>query len=207
MPSTKPFCRQAAVFLPRMEAEAGAERSIWGSWAVFWTSAACDSCGPGRMTPPTSSCFSFTAMMEMAVSAEMTASGPGVSASAATAPHKSSAPSWAGLSSRSLMPLFRPGPTVRKRAVQSIRSAARTRPVSAGTTLPRMPPSMRSVWTRYRESRFSRSMAYSSIVAAASECRRPLNCRASCSYPAMVMCVLPMLTVRIMVGASSTSIM
>ena len=38
--------------------------------------------------------------------------GPEHSASAATAPHKSSAPSWAGLSSRSLMPLFRPGPLV-----------------------------------------------------------------------------------------------
>jgi len=132
------------VFLPKIEEEAGAERSIWGSWAVFCTSAERESCGPGRMTPPTSSCLPLTAMMEMAVSAEMTASGPGPSSSAATAPHSSSAPSWAGLSNRSLMPLFRPGPTVRKRAEQNIRSAPNTRPVSAGTTLPRMPPSIRS---------------------------------------------------------------
>ncbi len=40
------------------------------------------------------------------------------------------------------MPLFSPGPTVRMRTGQSIRNAASTRPVSAGTTLPRMPPSI-----------------------------------------------------------------
>lgn len=61
--------------LPRTEAGAGAERSIWGSWAVFCTREARESCGPGRMAPPTSSCLALTPMMEMAVSAEMTASG------------------------------------------------------------------------------------------------------------------------------------
>ena len=130
------------MFLPRTEAGAGAERSIWGSWAVFCTREARESCGPGRMAPPTSSCLALTPMMEMAVSAEMTASGPGHSARAATTPQRSSAPSWAGLSSRSLMPLFSPGPTVRMRALQSIRNPASTCPVRAGTTLPRMPPSI-----------------------------------------------------------------
>ena len=38
VPSTKPFCRQAEVLLPRMEAGVPAARSIWGSWAVFFTS-------------------------------------------------------------------------------------------------------------------------------------------------------------------------
>ena len=47
-------------------------------------SALSESCGPGRITPPTSSCFSLTAIMEMAVSAEMTTSGPALSARAAT---------------------------------------------------------------------------------------------------------------------------
>ena len=125
-----------------MEAGVPAARSIWGSWAVFFTSVSKESCGPGRITPPTSSCFSLTAIMEMAVSAEMTTSGPALSARAATAPHNSSAPSWAGLSSRSLMPLFSPGPTVRMRALHRMRKAASTRPLSTGTTLPRMPPSI-----------------------------------------------------------------
>ena len=169
------------MFLPKIEEEAGAERSIWGSWAVFCTSAERESCGPGRMTPPTSSCLPLTAMMEMAVSAEMTASGPGPSSSAATAPHSSSAPSCAGLSSRSLMPLFRPGPTVRKRAEQNIRSAPNTRPVSAGTTLPRMPPSICAGDAPYSCNRFTSRMAYSSTVAAGSECSRPQKIRVSCS--------------------------
>ena len=148
---------------------------------MFFTSALSESCGPGRITPPTSSCLALTAIMEIAVSAEITTSGPEHSASAATAPHKSSAPSWAGLSSRSLMPLFRPGPTVRMRALQRIRKAERTRPLSTGTTLPRIPPSICAGEAPCRESRFTRRMAYSSTVAAVSECSRPQKRRVSCS--------------------------
>ena len=148
---------------------------------MFFTSALSESCGPGRITPPTSSCFALTAIMEMAVSAEITTSGPEHSDSAATAPHKSSAPSWAGLSSRSLMPLFRPGPTVRMRALHRMCSAESTRPLSTGTTLPRMPPSIWSGVAPCSERRFTRRMAYSSTVASISECSRPQNRSVSCS--------------------------
>ena len=101
--------------------------------------------------------------------------------SAATAPHKSSAPSWAGLSSRSLMPLFRPGPTVRMRALHRMCSAESTRPLSTGTTLPRMPPSIWSGAAPCSERRFTSRMAYSSTVASISECSRPQNRSVSCS--------------------------
>ena len=169
------------MLLPSTDSGARAAGSIWGSCAVFCTNAFMESCGPGRITPPTSSCFSLTAIMEMAVSAEMTTSGPALSARAATAPHSSSAPSWAGLSSRSLMPLFSPGPTVRMRALHKSCKAASTRPLSIGTTLPRMPPSICAGDAPYSCNRFTSRMAYSSTVAAGSECSRPQKIRVSCS--------------------------
>ena len=88
---------------------------------------------------------------------------------AATTPHSSSAPSWAGWSSRSLRPLFSPGPTVMMRAEVSIRSAATTRPVRAGTTLASMTPSIwpGALWWRVR--RWISRMAYSSEVAGAAD--------------------------------------
>ena len=130
------------MFLPSTEGGAGAVRSTWGSWAVFCTRLAIESCGPGRMTPPTISFWALTPMMDRAVSEKMTAMGAGPSAMAATTPHKSSAPSWAGWSRRSLRPLFSPGPTVMIRTLVSIRSAEISLPVRAGTTLASITPSI-----------------------------------------------------------------
>ena len=155
--------------MPSTDAGAGAVRSTWGSWAVFWTRLAMDSWGPGRMTPPTSSFWLLTPMMVRAVSEKITAMGAGPSAMAATTPHSSSPPSWDGWSSRSLSPLFKPGPTVIMRTAVSIRRAAMTWPVRAGTTLASMTPSIWSGALWWRVSRWISRMAYSSEVAAAAD--------------------------------------
>ena len=76
VPNSRPPCRQAEVFLPSTDAGAGAVRSTWGSWAVFWTRLVMDSWGPGRMTPPTSSFWLLTPMKVRAVSEKITAMAP-----------------------------------------------------------------------------------------------------------------------------------
>ena len=114
-----------SVLLPRMEAGVLAAESRSGAAGrCFCTSESRESCGPGRMAPPTSSCLALTRHHGDGGVGRDDHQRPGaLSARAATAPHSSSAPSWAGLSSRSLMPLFSPGPTVRMRALHRMRKA------------------------------------------------------------------------------------
>ena len=112
-----------------------ASSSTWGSWAVFFTSAASAIWGPGRMAPPISAPSPSTASMEMAVSKLATTSGGVCRCKAPTTAQSSSPPSWAGLSIRMRTPLFSPGPTSITGASHILCSASRMRGVSAGTTL------------------------------------------------------------------------
>ena len=134
VPYTMPLCRQSGVLVP-ISRRGLASSSTWGSWAVFFTSAVSESCGPGMMTPPTRLPAPSTASMVTAVSRCSTTSGGSRRCKAATAAQSSSPPSWAGLSIRMRTPLFRPGPISMMGASHILRSASRSRPVSAGTTL------------------------------------------------------------------------
>ena len=151
VPSTAPLCRQSAVLEPS-SLRGVVCSSTWGSWAVFSTSARRETCGPGKITPPTRLPSASTASIVAAVSIWMTSSGGVCRRKAPTVAQSSSAPSCAGLSIRMRTPLRSPGPTSSTGAWVILRSASRIRPVMLGTTLPSITPSMSSGEAPYKSS-------------------------------------------------------
>ena len=174
VPCTMPLCRQSVVLAPSIFLGV-ASSSTWGSWAVFLTSAASDICGPGKMAPPTSAPAASTASSVSAVSKLATTSGGVCRRKAPTTAHRSSPPSWAGLSMRMRTPLFSPGPTSSSGASHILRSASRMRGVSAGTTLEKITPVISCGSAPYSASMFTILYTSSSLLSAGSANRRDEN--------------------------------